>query len=142
MIGERWNTTPYEHHRPSPADALVPDAPLRLSRAVDVAAPPAHVFRWLCQLRVAPYSYDLVDNRGRRSPPELTPGRNITAEHRGTMGHVAATYAVDDHSRLLLKIAWEAPLALAPALALGDLVMARRQLLNLKRHAERTGRAK
>jgi hypothetical protein len=160
MVGERWNTTPHEHHLPRRSDAVVPDAPIRLSRAVDVAAPPAHVFRWLCQLRAAPYSYDRLDNAGRRSPQELTPGldalapgqrfmtafrladvepgRALTLEHRGALGHVGATYAVSERGRLLLTIAWRAPLALGPALSIGDLVMARRQLLNLKELAERT----
>jgi hypothetical protein len=138
-------------------------------RAIDVAAPQAVVFRWLCQLRAAPYSYDKLDNFGRRSPQELTPGlerlelgqrvatifrlvdfepgESLTILHRGRVfGVVACTYwakRVDEgRSRILVKLAW-APArggvlglperALLPP---GDLVMMRRQLLNLKGLAE------
>jgi hypothetical protein len=69
-----WGETAAERSSPLPCDGLLPDADVVLHRAVDVAAPPALTYRWLCQLRVAPYSYDLLDNGPRRSPRQLTPG--------------------------------------------------------------------
>ncbi|WP_026552107.1 hypothetical protein [Arthrobacter sp. H20] len=42
-------------------------------RAVDVDCSPDLVFAWATQLRRAPYSYDLIDNFGRRSPQTIDP---------------------------------------------------------------------
>src|ERR1700704_4777390 len=69
-----WGSTAEERASTWPCDAMLPDANLVLYRSVDVAARAAVAFKWLCQLRVAPYSYDWLDNRGRRSPRTLTPG--------------------------------------------------------------------
>jgi hypothetical protein len=46
----------------------------------------------------------------------------------------------DGTTRLLLKITMPGPRWAAPALSVGDLVMARRQLLNTKQLAERHDR--
>ncbi|HET7590038.1 MAG TPA: hypothetical protein VFK14_07625 [Solirubrobacterales bacterium] len=172
-VVSQWGSTAEERARAYPCDRLVDGPHRNLYRAVDVAAPQEVVFRWLCQLRAAPYSYDKLDNFGRRSPQELTPGlerlevgqrvatifrlvefergESLTILHRGRVfGEVACTYWAKrvggEHSRIAVKLCW------APArgrvlgslerfvLPPGDLVMMRRQLLNLKALAERTAR--
>ena len=74
VISHTWGTTPEERRYPFPCDRLIPHPDDSLFRGVTINAPAAVVFRWLCQLRVAPYSYDLIDNGGRQSPQQLTPG--------------------------------------------------------------------
>ena len=69
-----WGADATERHARSPADIAAPGADVHWVRAIDIAAPPALLWRWICQLRVAPYSYDWIDNLGVRSPQQLTPG--------------------------------------------------------------------
>jgi hypothetical protein len=69
-----WGATQAEWDRHYPSDDHLRPRWLRMLRAVPCDAAPEKVWPWLCQLQVAPYSYDLLDNRGRRSPRTLTPG--------------------------------------------------------------------
>jgi hypothetical protein len=162
VISDRWGVTPAETRRRYPCDELVPDPVLEAWRGVTVRASPERVWPWLVQIRLAPYSYDCLDNLGRRSPQELRglddprPGESFTAAFGGRpvgrvlsvspgehvtgriMGAVASYVLVPDgtSTRLLMKLVMRCDRAVAPLLSLGDLIMARRQLLNLARLAE------
>lgn len=128
-----WGASAADLERPYPADDLL-DGPVRsMTRAVDVDAPTDLAWRWLCQISQAPYSYDLLDNRGRRSPRELTPGADrlevgqlmmifrLTSTEPGhhwtgittrgasrVFGPVAVTYAAEllgrERSRMLCRL--------------------------------------
>ncbi|MFI9508258.1 hypothetical protein [Nocardia sp. NPDC052566] len=152
-----WGATEAECARSLPCDGLRPRA-VQVDRAISIAAPRDLVYAWLCQLRKAPYSYDLLDNLGRRSPrhrdPKLTelapgqrfmfafdlvsfePGAHITLVD----GKLAVTYAVfpeGEGTRLVVRVRWGGvPRPLVRLLALGDLLMMRKQLLTLKELAE------
>jgi hypothetical protein len=68
-----WNATAAEWTVQYPCDRYVQSPRERFTRAVEVESPSETVFRWLCQLKVAPYSYYWIDNPDRRSPRSLTP---------------------------------------------------------------------
>lgn len=162
MIGDRWGVTDGEVARAFPCDALVPHPAHALWRGVTVDAPPHEVWQWVRQLQLAPYSYDWVDNLGHRSPRvlrdvadprpgepmsrvagrfpvgrvlDVAPGEHLTV---GVLGALLSYVLVPEgeRTRLLLKVVlarrhwWNRPLAL------GDLPMARKQLLTWKALAE------
>lgn len=68
-----WRATAAEVAAEYPCDRFVTGPSVACYRAADANADAAGLFRWICQLRVAPYSYDLLDNLGRPSPRTLTP---------------------------------------------------------------------
>src|SRR5579875_1510648 len=71
MLADRWNVTATETERRFPCDEFVADPALEAWRGVTVAARPERVWPWVAQIRAAPYSYDWIDNLGRRSPQRL-----------------------------------------------------------------------
>ena len=177
-ISETWGTELNERRLAFPCDNLISQPDDELYRGVTVYASAKTVFRWLCQLREAPYSYDWIDNGGRQSPRALIPGLENLAVGQDVMSiFKLAAFAIDCHltlrlqgksasqmfgdvavsyiivpiigggslnsCRLLVKLTVKHPRGLygrmmRALLPWGDLIMMRRQLLNLKRLAEET----
>jgi hypothetical protein len=99
-----WGTSEAEMRAPRPCDELVGPDPGLLFRSVSVRAPRELVFRWLCQMRVAPYSYDLLDNYGRQSPRQLTPGLEQLAVGQSVMRiFELVSFERDRHLTLRIK---------------------------------------
>ncbi|WP_326557377.1 polyketide cyclase [Micromonospora sp. NBC_01796] len=163
MLGDRWGVTESEILRAYPCDDFVVSPVLQAWRGVRVNAPAPAVWPWVTQIRLAPYSYDWIDNLGRRSPRHLVglpeprvgeafssvggrergrilsvePGTQLT----GRIMNACMSYVLvpDEHNttRLLLKVVMRTNRVVALGLSVGDLVMARRQLLTFKQLAER-----
>jgi hypothetical protein len=167
VIGDRWGVSDEEVARHYPCDDLLPAPVWQAWRGVTVHAARRDVWPWIAQIRLAPYSYDWIDNLGRRSPQQLrdavepAPGQHFTTAGGRPAGRILSvepgvqltatimgavmSYALvpiggpaSGPTRLLLKVTGAHERWIAPLLSVGDLVMARRQLLNLKRLAERS----
>jgi hypothetical protein len=162
VIGDRWGVSDNETLRSYPCDDFVDSPTLQAWRGVRVEAPAEAVWPWVAQVRLAPYSYDWIDNLGRRSPrelaglPEPRVGESFTTAGGREVGRIVSvdrgkhltgaimgafmSYVLvpEDHhtTRLLLKVVMQTTRWKAPALCVGDLIMARRQLLNLRQLAE------
>jgi hypothetical protein len=166
VIGATWGVSPGEALLRYSCDDFVSSPTLEAWRGVTVRATADRIWPWLTQVRIAPYSYDWIDNLGRRSPRRLLglteprvgepfttaggrqlgrilavdSGRQLTATIMGAYMSYLLVPAEDGGTRLLLKVVATTARWIAPALSVGDLIMARRQLLNLKELAEREGR--
>jgi hypothetical protein len=161
VIADRWGVTDDDVALHFPCDDWVDRPTLAAWRGVTVHATVGELWPWVVQVRLAPYSYDWIDNLGRRSPQVVRDlaqpvvGETFTRAAGRSLGRVLAvdpphsltgrlagtviSYVLRPQAgrtRLLMKIVSELPRPLAPLLAVGDLVMARRQLLNWKQLAE------
>jgi hypothetical protein len=155
--GEVWGATAEERTVKLPCDDIYPGG-LAAYRAVSVDAPPSLVWAWLCQIRLAPYSYDWLDNFGKRSPRERTPDLvNLEVGQRFMRLFTLASFERDDHvtisnknvattyavrpegtgTRLVARTIFNGPNVIGRPLGIIDWIMMRKQLLNIKSHAER-----
>ena len=66
-----WNTTPEEEALCFPCDRHAVGYAGTYYRAISIQAPPSRIYRWLLQMRLAPYSYDWINHLGRQSPRRL-----------------------------------------------------------------------
>ena len=101
-VASRWGAEPEERSLPFPCDQLLEQVETPWYRGITIHAPPEVIFRWLCQMRVAAYSY------GRRSPRTLTPGLDELAAGQRVMG----SFDLVDFERprhLTLRLRQDAP---------------------------------
>jgi hypothetical protein len=78
---ESWGARPDEIVAAMVGDHLIDDPAMSATRAIDLGCPPHEAFGWLTQMgfgRAGWYSYDLIDNLGRRSARRIDPEWQVT----------------------------------------------------------------
>jgi hypothetical protein len=103
MFLEQWGASPDEITGGVVGDELVPHATLVATRAITLAERPERVFPWLRQMgfgRAGWYSYDWLDNLGRRSARVVRPDwQGVGVGDRVPAGPIDFVAAVVDPPR-------------------------------------------
>lgn len=76
MTRHRCTSTAAEKIEPMVGDELCSCPQFIATRSIDISAPPEHVFAWIRQMgfkKAGWYSYDLIDNLGRKSATRIHP---------------------------------------------------------------------
>ena len=76
MFLETWGATPEEVSSAVVGDDLYPTARVSATRCITIAASPDEVYPWIRQMgfgRAGWYSYDLIDNLGKKSARSVNP---------------------------------------------------------------------
>lgn len=100
MIFQFWGATPEEIHNSVIGDDLCGDATLIATRSITIDAPPQVVFPWIRQMgfgRAGWYSYDWLDNLGRKSATTIhDEWQSVVAGDKVTSGQISFTATIVD----------------------------------------------
>ena len=103
MIFQFWGATAEELHSPVVGDHLCRDAALVATRSITISAPPQNVFPWIRQMgfgRAGWYSYDWLDNLGRKSATAIhDEWQTVEAGDKIPSGPISFTAAIVETPR-------------------------------------------
>ena len=103
MIFQYWGATNEEIYSSVVGDNLCPDASLIATRSITIKAPPQDVFPWIRQMgfgRAGWYSYDWLDNLGRKSATRVhEEWQSVNSGDKVPSGPISFTAAIVDAPR-------------------------------------------
>jgi hypothetical protein len=108
-MSQHWNATVDEIGSVMPGDELIDQPQLNATRSITIAANPKQVFPWIRQMgfgRAGWYSYDWLDNLGRRSATRINPEwQNVSSGDRVPGGPIDFTaITVDEPNVFVLAL--------------------------------------
>ena len=103
MIFQYWGATTEEINGSVVGDDLCSNATVVATRSITIGAPPQDVFPWIRQMgfgRAGWYSYDWLDNLGRKSATTIhDEWQSVEAEDKIPSGPISFTAAIVDAPR-------------------------------------------